>query len=65
MRTVPKMLLAAALLIPLAGCQTTGGAGIEATCAQWRGISWSRKDTLQTVDDVKANNARRKAFCAS
>jgi hypothetical protein len=29
----------------------------------WRGIQWSIRDTRQTIIDVKANNARRDAWC--
>lgn len=57
------MMLVAVLSILTAGCATTGGGGTEAVCAQWRGISWSSRDTPQTQDEVKANNARRKAWC--
>lgn len=54
--------LCAATLL-LAGCsRTTGTAGIDA-CSFWQPISWSQKDTPQTVGEVKANNAKRKAWC--
>lgn len=63
-RMVPTMLLAAVPLILLAGCQTTGTAATDtAVCAQWRGIQWSRADTAETVDGIKGNNARRRAWC--
>jgi hypothetical protein len=59
------MLLAVALPLLTAACQTTDGAAISAVCAQFRGIGWSQKDTPQTIDEVKASNARQKAFCAA
>ena len=55
-------LLGAALQILLAGCQTTAIGGTEA-CSAWRSISWSSRDTPETVDGVKGNNARRAAWC--
>lgn len=62
MRPVRMMLLASALATMLAGCETTGSAGTE-VCAVWRPISWSVKDTPETVDGVKGSNARRAAWC--
>lgn len=64
-RTVRMMLLAAALPILAAGCKTTASVGTEAVCAQWRGVSWSMKDTPETIDEVKGNNARRGAWCGA
>jgi hypothetical protein len=32
-------------------------------CSKWKGIGWSRKDTPQTIEGVKLNNARRQAWC--
>lgn len=54
--------LAAALAIPLAGCQTMA-TGVTEVCSVWRPISWSKKDTPQTIDEVKGNNARQEAWC--
>ena len=60
------------LLIPLTflltGCGTlTGIVGTESTntkvCAVWRDISWSKKDTDQTIGEIKVNNAKREAWC--
>jgi len=62
-RTALMLTLAAVLPTLLAGCNRTAGVGIEATCAQWRAISWSQHDTPETIDGVKGNNARRKAWC--
>ncbi|MFC0282392.1 hypothetical protein ACFFJB_01965 [Camelimonas abortus] len=53
------MLTLAAVLPILTACAaTTGGVGTEATCAQWRAISWSQHDTAETIGEVKASNAR-------
>lgn len=60
MRCKPMLMLAAALL--LVGCKTmTGSVGTE--CAVWKPISWSVKDTPETIVEVKANNARHAAWC--
>lgn len=63
MRTALMKLLAIALLILLAACKTTDSGEPTSVCAQWQGISWSAKDTPTTIDEVKANNARRTAWC--
>lgn len=62
MRKLRMLLLLSASATLLAACQTTG-TGVTDACGQWRPISWSSKDTPQTVDEVKGNNARRKAWC--
>jgi len=56
------LILLFALIWLLAGCTTTT-ATVGTECAVWRPISWSLKDTPETVTEVKANNARRKAWC--
>ena len=56
------MMLAAVLPILCAGCATTGSGGTS-VCSSWLSITWSKSDTAQTVDGVKGNNARRKAWC--
>jgi outer membrane biogenesis lipoprotein LolB len=61
MRFKLTMLCAATLL--LAGCSKTTGIGGINACDFWRPVSWSQKDTPQTVAEVKGNNARRKAWC--
>lgn len=73
---MPKKLMllcVSALAIPLASCAKTPIGGIEnSPCiAQvagqepaWRPVSWSSRDTLQTIEEVKANNARREAWCS-
>ena len=49
----------------LAGCfKTTGTVETNlAACSVWRDISWSSKDTPQTITEVKVNNARREGYC--
>jgi hypothetical protein len=32
-------------------------------CQVWKDISWSEKDTTQTIIGVKINNARREGYC--
>jgi hypothetical protein len=32
-------------------------------CSQWKGVGWSKKDTDETIREVKANNARQQAWC--
>ena len=60
------------LLIPsiliLNGCASlTGIVGIENTntkvCGIWRDVTWSKKDTNQTIGEIKVNNAKREAWC--
>ena len=70
---MPKLLmllLVSVLLTPLVGCSMTGTAVTSPCLAQaagqepaWRSISWSARDTLQTIEEVKANNARHGAWC--
>lgn len=52
--------LASGLLV--ASCSTTT-ATVGTECLVWRSISWSKADTPQTIEEVKLNNARRKAWC--
>lgn len=47
-----------------ASCSTmTVTVGTE--CSVWRPVSWSSKDTPTTIEEVKLNNARQGAWCAS
>ena len=57
--------LAILLILPLAGCAslTATTATNKSACAVWRDVSWSHKDTDQTIGEVKVNNARRDAWC--
>jgi hypothetical protein len=55
------ILFAATLL--MGGCmRLTATAAID-PCDFWRPVSWSAKDTPTTVEGVKINNARQKAWC--
>jgi hypothetical protein len=53
------------LLLVLTGCSTMMGIGAidPAACTVWRDVSWSSKDTPQTITEVKVNNARREGYC--
>jgi len=39
------------------------GVNKPAACSVWQNVSWSSKDTRQTIVEVKVNNARRKGYC--
>lgn len=62
MRRLRTVLLLVALPMLSAGCQTTGSGETE-VCSVWRPVTWSQKDTPETIDGVKGNNARRNAWC--
>ena len=58
------------VLVMICGCLLTGCAipiGTAGTngsaCAVWQEISWSKKDTDQTIGEIKTSNARRQAWC--
>lgn len=54
----------AALLI-LTGCQTTTRSGaIDTSCLAFETITYSRKDTLQTIRQVREHNAAFTAICS-
>ena len=57
--------LAIMLLFLLSGCATTTAtvATNASVCAIWKPVSWSKKDTDQTITEIKVNNARREAWC--
>jgi hypothetical protein len=62
-RSLP-FVLAIMLLFLLSACaKTTVIGGTEAACGVWRPVSWSKKDTDQTITEIKVNNARREAWC--
>jgi uncharacterized protein YceK len=60
-----RLLLAIPLMLVLSGCSKMMeiGATKPAACAVWRDVSWSAKDTRQTIVEVKVNNARRQGYC--
>lgn len=53
------------LTLALSGCATMTGTveTNKAVCGVWRDISWSKKDTDKTIEEVKINNARREGWC--
>jgi hypothetical protein len=63
-----KMRYALAILLtfPLAGCAslTSSNVTTKSACTVWRDVSWSVKDTDQTIREIKVNNARREGWCA-
>ena len=62
-KTLLKLTLALASGLLVASCsRTTATVGTE--CLVWKPVSWSSKDTPQTIEEVKLNNARRTAWCA-
>jgi hypothetical protein len=63
---LPPLLLA----LILTSCATTGtGAidenGIATVCSVWPYVSWSSRDTPETIADAKANNAAKTGFCGT
>ena len=59
-------LLALAILSPviLAGCaRPMATAGISTACSVWKPTTWSKKDTTETIAEIKVQNARRNGFC--
>jgi hypothetical protein len=64
--SIKHFVLALLLTYLLSGCaKTTAIVGTSSlrTCDVWRTISWSKKDTDQTIVEVKQNNAGRAAYC--
>ena len=74
MNALPKRMLPLVVLAPiLSSCATmgsgatdgaTGPAAMERICRSWPNVTWSSRDTPETIADAKANNAAREAFCA-
>ena len=62
MRYLRMTTLSVALLTLNVACSQTASDATSA-CSVWRPISWSVKDTLETIDGVKGNNRRQAAFC--
>jgi hypothetical protein len=60
-----RLLLAMLLTSTLTGCVTLTGTKEtnRSVCQVWKDISWSSKDTTQTIIEVKINNARREGYC--
>jgi hypothetical protein len=56
----------------LTSCGTTGFGGTEGAsspaailrvCESWPNVTWSSRDTPETIREAKANNAARGGFC--
>ena len=60
-----RLMLAMLLTLPLIGCETLTGTveTNKSACEVWKDVSWSQKDTTQTIIEVKVNNARRQGYC--
>ncbi len=52
-----------ALAVFLAGCETAGTVTSGAACEIFEPITYSRKDTAVTRDQVRSHNAAGKAAC--
>lgn len=63
-KLVMLLLLGTLLCVP-ACSQTTQTAGTEAACVVWRPITYSSRDTPETVLQVLRNNAAQKSWCSS
>ena len=51
-------------MLTLTSCATTDIAvSSKVVCAVWQPVTWSSKDTHQTIREVKINNANRTDFC--
>src|SRR5688500_3002171 len=66
-----RMLPLVALALILSSCATTdtdatrgaaGAAAIARICNAWPPVTWSSRDTAETIREAKANNAARLAF---
>lgn len=67
-RKLMPLALLLTLATPLAGCATTMGFSVpikfvDTSCKAFKPISWSKKDTDQTIREVKSHNAAYKALC--
>ena len=53
------------LMSPLMACASQTGIveTNKSACNVWRAVTWSSKDTPQTISEVKINNARREGYC--
>jgi len=60
-----RLVLVTLSLLLLTGCASLTGTRETngAVCSVWKDVSWSKKDTDQTIKEVKVNNARREAWC--
>ena len=53
--------------LAVTSCQTPGTAtDTKAVCAIWSGVTFSQaQDSGQTVDEIRALNAKRDAYCGA
>ena len=63
-----RMLPPVACALILTCCATTDtgaidAAALERICPAWPYVTWSARDTPETVIDAKVNNAAKGAFC--
>ena len=61
-----RSILAILLMFPLMGCSSrmvTEETNLT-VCSVWKDVTWSAKDTPQTIVEVKINNARRDGWCS-
>lgn len=67
MNNISKRLLMLPMLgLVVTSCQTPGTAikDTKAVCAIWSGVTFSQaQDSGQTVDEIRALNAKRDAYC--
>lgn len=63
MRALKKLALLAALL-PLAGCATTTPTFVtDTSCLAFEPITYSRRDTPETIKQIKGHNAAYDSLC--
>ena len=65
-----RKLLPPALALILSSCAMPGTGAIDAgalqrICTAWPPVSWSARDTPETISDARANNAARAVFCGA
>ena len=60
--TIVVVALAAGLLV--SGCSEGGSVSSGAACEIFAPLSWSKKDTKPTKEQIKSHNAAGKAACA-
>lgn len=58
-----KKMLAFAAISLLPGCTLQTSISATDVCKVWQPVTWSSKDTPETVTEVKVSNARRAAWC--
>lgn len=68
---MPKKICAALLALSLTACAKTTGTGAtdvlafekKAVCTAFLPITWSKRDTDQTILEVKQHNATNRIWC--